>query len=243
MLFLGIVLPTTDQAVTQEIEKRRVSDLFGRFVSPEMVAQLIGSRDLNSLNKRAELTILFSDIREFTQISEQLPPDEVVGLLNPYLDRMTRIIHNHGGTVDKYEGDAIVAFFGEPISHPDHAARAVNAAIAMHQALEELAGAWRNSGPYPGKLEMGVGINTGEVFVGLLGSEQRVNYTVIGDNVNLASRLQDETKELNWPILISGSTYEQVREQFEVEFAGTRLMRGKSEAVEIYKLIGPKGKM
>jgi len=241
MLFLGVVIPTLDQAVSQELEKRRVRNLFSRFISPEMVSQLIETQNINTLNRRAELTILFSDIRGFTTISEKLSPEEVVLLLNPYLAAMTNVIHKHGGTVDKYEGDAIVAFFGEPISYPDHARRAVLASLEMRQVLYDLNRQWITDGRSKDGFEMGIGLNTGQVFVGLLGSEQRMNYTIIGDNANLAARLQDQTKEFGWPILISESTYQQVKDEFNAEFADSRLVKGKTEPVGIYKLLGAKG--
>lgn len=236
MLFLGVVLPTLEQAVTQEVEKRRVRGLFSRFISPEMVSQIIESQDLSSLNKRTELTILFSDIRSFTTISERLTPEEVVALLNPYLHVMTEVIHRNGGTVDKYEGDAIVAFFGEPMHYPDHAKRAARAALEMRYELKKLTDGWRAEGRFNQTFEMGVGLNTGEVFVGLLGSEQRVNYTIIGDAANLAARLQDQTKDFNWPILISGETWNQIKDEFEADFGEAKLLKGKSEPVHIYKL-------
>ena len=241
MLFLGVIIPTLDQAVSQELEKRRVRNLFSRFISPEMVSQLIDTQNINSLNRRTELTILFSDIRGFTTISEKLKPEEVVSLLNPYLAAMTNVIHKHGGTVDKYEGDAIVAFFGEPLHYPDHARRAVLATLEMRQVLYDLNRQWKTEGRSKDGFEMGIGLNTGEVFVGLLGSEQRMNYTIIGDNANLASRLQDLTKEFGWPILISESTYQQVKNEFDAEFADSRLVKGKTEPVGIYKLLGAKG--
>ncbi len=194
MLFLGVLLPTIEQAVSQELEKRRVRNLFTRFLSPEMVDQLIATQDINSLNKRSNITILFSDIRGFTTLSEKLAPEAVVALLNPYLEAMTDMIYKHSGTVDKYEGDAIIAFFGEPVAYPDHALRAARAAVDMRKALDELKTRWAAQGnPHP-DLEMGIGIHSGDVFVGLLGSAQRINYTIIGDAANLASRLQDLTK-------------------------------------------------
>jgi adenylate cyclase len=241
MLFLGVLLPTIEQAVSQELEKRRVRNLFTRFISPEMVDQLIATQDINSLNKRANLSILFSDIRGFTTLSEKLAPEEVVALLNPYLEAMTGVIYQHGGTVDKYEGDAIIAFFGEPVSYPDHALRAVRAAVDMRIALDDLKARWESDGTPRPNLEMGIGIHSGEVFVGLLGSAQRINYTVIGDAANLASRLQDLTKTYQWPVLISESTQRQVEEEFETEFVDSVLVKGKSEPVNTYKLMGRRG--
>jgi adenylate cyclase len=241
MLFLGVIIPTVDQAVSQEREKRKVRTLFSRFISPEMVSQLIETQNIASLNRRAELTILFSDIRSFTTFSEKLKPEEVVAFLNPYLAAMTQVIHKYGGTVDKYEGDAIVAFFGEPIHYPDHARRAVMAALEMRQVLYDLNRQWKDEGLSKDGFETGIGLNTGQVFVGLLGSEQRMNYTIIGDNANLAARLQDQTKEFGWPILISESTYLLVKDEFDAEFADSRLVKGKTEPVGIYKLLGVKG--
>lgn len=240
MLFLGVILPSVEQAVSQELEKRRVRNLFSRFISPEMVDQMMRTQDLNSLNKRSNVSILFSDIRGFTTLSERLTPEEVVAVLNPYLEAMSKVINKHGGTVDKYEGDAIIAFFGEPVPYKDHAVRALRASLDMRKALSKLMDTWESEG-HPTTIEMGIGINSGEVFVGLLGSEQRINYTIIGDNANLAARLQDLTKTYAWPILISESTYQQVKDEFEAQLADSVTVKGKTQAVNVYKVIGRKG--
>ena len=240
MLFLGVVLPTLEQAVSQELEKRRVRNLFSRFISPEMVDQMMTTQDLNSLNKRSDVSIIFSDIRGFTTLSEKLSPEDVVALLNPYLEAMSKVIYKHGGTVDKYEGDAIIAFFGEPVPFKDHAVRALRASLDMRVALDKLRKQWEKEGR-PNQIEMGIGINSGEVFVGLLGSAERINYTIIGDNANLASRLQDLTKTYAWPILISESTYQQVKDEFDTEFADAVTVKGKTKPVNVYKVIGHKG--
>jgi len=240
MLFLGVVLPTLEQAVSQELEKRRVRNLFSRFISPEMVDQMMATQDLSSLNKRSDISIIFSDIRGFTTLSEKLTPEEVVALLNPYLEAMSKVVYKHGGTVDKYEGDAIMAFFGEPVPFKDHAVRAMRASLDMRKALTDLKDKWAKEGR-PSKIEMGIGINSGEVFVGMVGSEQRINYTVIGDNANLASRLQDLTKTYDWPILISESTYQHVKDEFDCEFADAVTVKGKTKAVNVYKVLGYKG--
>ncbi len=241
MLFLGVVLPGLEQAITQEREKARIRRLFSRFIAPAMVEQLLVAPRLESLNKRADLTILFSDIRGFTSLSERLAPEQVVALLNPYLAEMTEIIHKHGGTVDKYEGDAILAFFGEPLPLPDHSLRAARAALEMRLALDGLVARWRAQGIAPERFEIGIGLNCGEVFVGLLGSEQRINYTVIGDHVNLAARIQDLTKTYAWPVLMSEAVYRRVEAEFECEFVAETLVKGKQEPVRLYKLIGLRG--
>lgn len=239
-LAFGYIIPTLERAVSEELEKRRVRGIFEMFISPEMVGQLIEQGVEAMRGKRAELTILFSDIRGFTTMSEKLTPEELVNLLNEYLGVMTDVIHQHGGTVDKYEGDLVMAFFGAPIPHPDHAQRAVRASIDMRLELDRLRQKWEGEGK-PAKLEMGIGLNTAEVFVGLVGSGRRVNYTVMGDGVNLASRLQDLTKDLKWPLLIGEATYAKVQNQFETEFGDSRLVKGKTVPVKIYKVLSEKG--
>jgi adenylate cyclase len=243
MLFLGVILPTMGQAVSQELEKRRLRSLFGRFLSSEIIDQMISSSDLSSLNKRSDITVLFSDIRGFTTLSEKLTPEQVVALLNPYLEAMTEIIYRNGGTVDKYEGDAVMAFFGEPVAYPDHALRATRTALEMHLSLGGLNKRWHADGILPSDtdFQIGIGLNSGQAFVGLLGSQQRVNYTAIGDNVNLAARLQDLTKTYRWPILISDAIYQQVKAEFDAEFIDSVVVKGKTEPVSIYKILGRKG--
>jgi adenylate cyclase len=243
MLSAGVILPTMQQAVSQELEKRHLRGLFGRFLSSEIIDQMVESSDLSALNRRANITVLFSDIRGFTTLSEKLTPEQVVAVLNPYLEAMAQIIYRHGGTIDKYEGDAIMAFFGEPIAYPDHALRAVRTAVDMHLAIDGLRETWHADGTLPkdASFQIGIGLNSGEAFVGLLGSEHRINYTVIGDNVNLSSRLQDLTKTYKWPILVSGATYELIKDEFDAEFAADVKVKGKSEAVGVYKVLGRKG--
>jgi len=239
-MIFGVLFPMTVRAATEEMEKRRVRHLFSRFVSPQVVQQLLELDDLNAMNRRVELTVLFSDIRDFTTLAERLKPEEVVSLLNLYLEAMTAVIHRCGGTVDKYEGDAILAFFGAPLPLPDHPHKAVEAALAMREALQEFKARWRGKLPLPEDFDIGVGISTGEVFVGLVGTEERWNYTVIGDHVNLAARLQDATKHYNWPILVGKTTAERVRDAFEVELVEVAHLKGKTQAVGVYRVLGRK---
>ncbi len=238
-LLLAFAVPAVERAVSEEIEKRRVRSIFELFISPEMVGQLIDQGVEAMRGKRAELTILFSDIRGFTTMSEKMTPEQLVDVLNEYLGAMTEVIHRHGGTVDKYEGDLVMAFFGAPVWYPDHAERAVRCSIDMRVELDRLRARWRDEGK-PSNLEMGIGLNTAEVFVGLVGSGRRVNYTVMGDGVNLASRVQDLTKDLRWPLLITEFTYAHVKDRFEIEYGEAKLVKGKTVPVGMYKVLGEK---
>jgi len=238
MLLLGIALPSFDQSIQLGLEKRRMQNLFGHFVSPEIIDQLLKTPDILNFNKRAQLTILFADIRNFTSMSEKLSPDAVVSILNPYLEVMTKVIHKHGGTVDKYIGDAIVAFYGEPIPYDDHAIRAVRTAIEMRTELAKLRKDWQTEGLFTEAFDIGIGVHTGDVFVGMIGSKQRLNYTVIGDVVNTASRLQDQTKFHGCPILVSEQVNVLIKTEISTEFVEERSFKGKQEAVRMYKLLG-----
>jgi adenylate cyclase len=240
-LILGYAVPSVERAISEQLEKRRVRGIFERFVSPEMVEQMIGHGLDAARGKRTELTVLFSDIRGFTTMSEKMAPDEVVDLLNEYLGVMTDVLHKYGGTIDKYEGDLIMAFFNAPIPQPDHAKRAVAAAIDMRLTLDQLKARWAKDGARPTNFEMGIGLNTGDAFVGLIGSERRINYTCIGDSVNLASRVQDLTKDLQWPLLITEFTYAFVKDHFDCEFADSVMVKGKTKPVGMFRVIGRKG--
>lgn len=238
---LGYTVPSVERALSEQLEKRRVRGIFERFVSPQMVEQLLDRGLEQTRGQRTELTILFSDIRGFTTMSEQMQPDEVVDLLNDYLGVMTDVILKHGGTIDKYEGDLIMAFFNAPLPQPDHARRAVEAAIDMRLTLDQLKARWAKEGSRPTNFEMGIGLNTGDAFVGLLGSEKRINYTCIGDSVNVASRVQDLTKDIRWPLLITEFTYALVKDYFDCEFAEAHMVKGRAMPVGMYRVLGRKG--
>lgn len=237
---LGYAVPSVERAISEQLEKRRVRAIFERFVSPQMVEQMIDEGLGATHGKRTELTILFSDIRGFTTMAEQMTPDQVVDLLNEYLGVMTDVIHQHGGTIDKYEGDLIMAFFNAPIPQPDHARRAVESAIDMRLTLNKLKAKWAKDGSRPTNFDMGIGLNTGDAFVGLIGSEKRINYTCIGDSVNVASRVQDLTKDLRWPLLITEFTYGKVKDYFDCEFVEARMVKGKTKPVGMYRVLGRK---
>ena len=189
----------------EERKIRRVSAMFGEYVPRERVAQMVESGERYSMvGESRTMTVLFCDVREFTALSENLPPRELSAMLNAYLTPMTEIIHAHHGTVDKYVGDAIMAFWGAPIDNPNHARDAVLAALAMQRRMSSLAQEFKKRG-WP-ELVIGVGINTGAMNVGDMGSEFRKAYTVLGDAVNLASRLEGLTKEYGVAVIIGEDT-------------------------------------
>jgi adenylate cyclase len=240
LLLGGFLVTVSDRAMSEELERRRVRNLFEMFIAPEMARQLIEQGVDAMRGRRSTLTILFSDIRGFTQMSEGMQPEELVAVLNEYLGVMTDVILRHGGTVDKFEGDLVMAFFGAPVWYDDHALRAVRCAIDMRRELERLRLKWSHEGQ-PLALEMGVGLNTADVFVGLIGSGRRVNYTVMGDGVNLAARTQDLTKDVGWPVLITESTQAAVAGHFDLTSAGRRTVKGKRQLIEFFRVIGEVG--
>ncbi len=187
------------------IREERVRNEYARFFSPVVARQIAEDRSGQAvLGKRRRITVLFSDIRGFTSISEGLSPEEVVELLREYFNTMVPIVLKHGGTLDKYVGDAIMALFGAPLAQEDHAARAVRAALEMVAQLPVLSPKWEARSGHA--LRIGVGINTGDAVVGVMGADHRREYSAIGDTVNLASRLEGVTKEFKTPIVISQYT-------------------------------------
>jgi adenylate cyclase len=182
-----------------------------------------------------ELSIMFSDIRSFTTLSEGLSPDDLVHLLNEYFGAMTEIIFSYQGTLDKYIGDAIMAFWGSPYPQQDHAFRSCSCALEMVRGLEKLNVKWRNEGRPP--IAVGIGLNTGLVNVGNMGSDRRLAWTVMGDNVNLASRLEGITKQYHSKLVISEATYREVASQFVCRELDKIKVKGKNQPVNIYELL------
>jgi len=220
--------------VRERREKRRLS----RFFSPDVVETIVRQRDdVNLKAVRRRLTVLFSDIRDFTSVSERIPPEEVAALLREYLTVMTEAVFKHGGTVDKYIGDAVMALYNVPFESADHAARAVRTALEFQERLESLAD--RLAARYGGRLRCGVGIHTGDAVVGTIGSEQRLEYTAIGDTINLGSRLEGLTKEFGVSIIMSEATYSEVKDLFATRYLGEVNVRGKEIPVKIYAVLGP----
>lgn len=216
-------------------EKKQIEQLFGKFVSPQILEKLLADKTgILHEGQRKVMTVLFSDIRGFTTLSEKQSPEEVIKMLNEYLTEMVEIILSHNGTLDKYIGDAIMAFYNDPVEMEDHALRAVQTAIAMKMKLAKLNEKWLSEGKQP--LKIGIGINTGEMIVGHMGSPRLVDYTVIGDNVNLTSRIESLTKEYNATILISESTYNEVKDYVETIYRDEVTVKGKSLPVKIYEV-------
>jgi class 3 adenylate cyclase len=206
---------------------------FGRYVSPEVVKTLLESPEgLRLGGEKRTVTILMSDLRGYTRFAERGDPGEVMEILNGYLARMTDVVVEHGGTVNEFIGDAVFAIFGAPLAYADHAERAAAAAIAMQRAMVEVNEAHARRG-FP-RFEMGIGINTGEAVVGNIGSEQRAKYSVVGNAVNTAARVESAT--VGAQVLISAATYEPIRDLAEVAGPIPVEVKGLSEPLLLYEL-------
>jgi len=213
--------------------KRQFTELFGQYVPPELVEEMSRNPESYSMDgRKAELTVLFSDIRGFTTISEGLGPDELTRLMNEYLSAMTEVVRKNRGTLDKYIGDAIMAFWGAPVSDPQHARQAVVTAMQMQAALPAVNKAFAAKG-WP-EVRIGVGVNTGEMTVGDMGSSVRKAYTVMGDAVNLGSRLEGITKQYGVGILVGEGTRKAVKDVVFREVDRVQV-KGKEEPVAIYE--------
>ena len=218
-------------------ERDRVRDLLGKVVSPAIASELLRKK-VTLGGEQREVTVLFSDLRNFTRMSEGLDPEEMLAILNHYFTRMAGIVEKHGGVVDKYVGDALMALFGAPVASTDDADRALRAALEMTTALDELNQQWHRRGlPTVG---VGIGINTGVVVAGNMGSEKRLNYTVIGDGVNLASRLEELTKTPDYEsrVIVSGATLAKAKEKYRTRRLGEVAVKGKQIQTEIFALLG-----
>ncbi|OQA89738.1 MAG: Adenylate cyclase 1 [Elusimicrobia bacterium ADurb.Bin231] len=239
LIIVSYISITSWRFVTEEKEKRWLKKAFGQYLSPAVINEIIKNPQALSLGgKRQELTVLFSDIRGFTTISEASTPENVVSLLNEYLTKMTEVVFRQEGTLDKFIGDAVMAFWNAPIPQSDHAKKAVFCAIEMMEELEKLKKKWTSEGKVV--IDIGIGVNTGEMVVGNLGSVERMDYTVIGDNVNLASRLEGLNKEYKTHIIISEFTYNYVKDFVVARSLGAAKVKGKAKAVEIYAVEGRK---
>ncbi len=228
---------TSYRMIFEEQEKRRIRKSFSQYLSPGVIGLIEKDpqKYIRPGGEMKDLTVMFSDIRGFTTISEGLTPDELVRLLNEYLGTMTDVLFATNGTLDKYIGDAIMAFWGSPYPQEDHAFRGCTCALQMVRALAKLNDKWRGEGRPP--IAIGVGLNTGPVNVGNMGSDKRLAWTVMGDNVNLASRLEGITKQYQTQIVISEATYIQIAQQFVCRELDKIKVKGKNQPVNIYELL------
>ena len=228
---------TSFRMIFEEREKRKIRKTFSQYVSPGVISLI--ERDPKKYFRRGgelkELSIMFSDIRSFTTIAEGMSPDELVFLLNEYLGEMTDILFKRWGTLDKYIGDAIMGFWGSPYPQEDHAERACACALDMQARLLELNRKWESEGRK--QLSIGIGVNTGLVNVGNMGSDRRLAWTVMGDAVNLASRLEGLNKEYRTGIIISENTWREVAPKFACRELDYTRVKGKLQPVSLYELL------
>ena len=226
--------------VTENKERHFIQNVFGKYMSPKVVDKLLEDpAQLKLGGEQKELTSFFTDLAGFTTFSEKLSAVELVNLLNDYLTEMTEILLEREGTLDKYDGDAIKAFFGAPVYFGDHAKRACYVAIEMQEKLAVLRDQWVKEGKP--ELHMRIGINTGQMVVGNMGSQNRMNYGMNGDSVNLAARLEGANKQYGTFTMISEATYEQAKDFIEVRELDQILVVGRTTPVTIYELLGKKG--
>jgi adenylate cyclase len=215
-------------------ERDHVKDVFGKFIAKQAAERLLkGPLDLGGESKN--VTILFSDIRGFTSIAETMTPEQVVSFLNAYFSEMVDAVMEQGGVLDKFLGDGLMAVFGSFGDQPDHAQRAVRTGLRMKALLAKINGDRAVHGKPP--FDIGIGIHTGDVVVGNIGSKQRLEFTHIGDGVNTASRVQALNKEYHTTMLVTGATYEALGDAFTVRPVGEVTLRGKTRPLPIYEVL------
>ncbi|MDP9110657.1 MAG: adenylate/guanylate cyclase domain-containing protein, partial [Candidatus Eremiobacteraeota bacterium] len=227
------------RVLLESSQRRLVTNVFGMHVSPAVVSHILSQDDpggaLALKGKRVKATIFYSDIRGFSTIAEHANPEDLYEQLNEYFEAMCAIVFAHGGFVDKFIGDCVMAVFSAPFQRPDDAACALRAAMAQQRKIAELSVKWGAEGK--SHFTVGMGINTGEVVMGNLGARSRMNYTVVGDAVNLAARLYDVAK--SGEIIISEDTYREVKTFIAATELAPVLVKGRSEPVRVYRVTGP----
>lgn len=234
---LGLSILYITSVVAQYLQERRersrVTGIFGRYVSKAVVQEILSSKeDIKVGGVRKDVSLMFVDIRGFTPMSEKMEPEDVINLLNEYLDLSTKAVFATEGTLDKFIGDGVMSIFGAPIEQLDHAERAIKSALLMRQGADELA--QRLQEKYGRSVRFGIGINSGPAVIGNIGSHDRLDYTAIGDTVNLAARLESNAKP--GQILISKETYQRVKDKFRVIQLESIKVKGKENLVEIYQV-------
>ncbi|MBI4863113.1 MAG: hypothetical protein HY815_23035 [Candidatus Riflebacteria bacterium] len=224
---------TKELSIKEREQRKQMRAVLDRVVAPELADQLLARPDtLDFQGELVEASVFFSDVREFTTYSEKRSPREVVAILNEYLSAMTDVILEFGGTLDKFVGDEIVAFWGPLTKSTDHAERAIRAALKMRETLRGLQDKWLREKKEP--LHMGMGISTGQVLFGCIGSAKKVDFTVMGDTVNLGARLQTLTRKFPYDLIISEATYGKVSRLVQAEAIGEVQVKGKTEPVPVY---------
>ena len=219
-------------------ERQHVRDTFARFVPEDVVNDVLDHADenLRLAGVRREGTVLFSDLRGFTSFAEALPPDQVIEVLNHYLSEMSDAIMDHGGTLVSYMGDGIMAVFGAPIEQPDHADRAVDAAEEMLGPRLDHFNEWLRAQGLSEGFQMGIGINSGSIMSGQVGSERRIEYTAVGDTTNTAARLEGMTKGTPHQAFIADSTREEMADGRRLAFVDEYPVRGRIEGIRVWTL-------
>ncbi|HYU17924.1 MAG TPA: adenylate/guanylate cyclase domain-containing protein [Chloroflexota bacterium] len=234
-LLVGFAVVLTYRVVFEQAEQRIVRGVMARYLSPAVSQWVLRDPDRLRLGgETREMTVLFSDVRGFTTLSHAMEPQALTALLNEYMTAMTDVVFKHDGVLDKYIGDAIMAFWNAPIEQPDHARRACETALDMITTLHQLQADWARRG-VP-KLELGIGINTGPMVVGNMGSRQRLEYTVLGDTVNVASRLEGLSKEYGTRVVIGEGTREAAGDAYIYRFLDVVAVKGRSEPLRVYEV-------
>lgn len=237
-LGLAVFAGTAYRYFVEDYQKRVVKRLFGRYVSKDVYEQLIAHPDRAELGgRRREMSVLFSDIRGFTTVTENGKPEALVAQLNEYFSRMVDIVFRNKGTVDKFVGDMVMALYGAPLDDADHAEHAVATGIEMVRELGELNKTWRARG-MPA-LDIGIGINSGDMIAGNIGSSSIMSYTVIGDNVNLGARLESLNKDYQTRIIISDATRIRLKGLYDIRSLGDVVVKGKTRPVAIFQIVVP----
>lgn len=229
------------EELNQEVSyQKRIMSLFQKYVPKNVVDEVLNSQGEEPLlaGEYRIISVMFTDIRGFTSIADKLGPAKSVEILNSYFTLMAQQIKNHHGSINKLLGDGVLALFGAPVSHIDNPFNAVSCALAMVDALQELNDQYRDIVGH--EISIGIGINTGEVIAGNIGTMEHVEYSVIGDTVNSASRIEDLTREMPNTILISESTYNATKDRIITEPIGPQVIRGKEEKMLLYKVLGKK---
>lgn len=238
--FFALLGSTSYISVIEGKEKRVIRGAFSKYLSPVVVDQLVADPSRLKLGgEKRHLSILFSDLAGFTSLSESMPPEELLALLNEYLDEMAAIVMSEGGTLDKYIGDAVMALYGAPAAFPDHAERACRTALRMQRRLDRLNERWAEQGRAP--MGMRVGVNTGYPVVGNIGGEKRFDYTALGDAVNLAARLEPACKTYDVDIMISGATRDAAGDMIVTRSLELLAVYGKAEPVPVFELVALTG--